>query len=171
MFIEVSPSAIESQAVSVAVQIRLVGFSVPVGSEAGLVSVLLAVGDVCLIEVGLYRVTTRPQFGIIEVTPSSHTAIIRSMVSIHTAAIVLTLCRATTETPVIKLSMTAVIQVPLSWAAQAGVVEGATAPEAEVIEVKVEEAALCAGKRHKAALRVATPQVVVVTCWCVRRGA
>lgn len=170
-FVEVSPSAIERQAVSVAVQIGFVGFSVSVGPEVGLVSVLLAVGDVCLIEVSLYRVTSRPRFGIKQVTPSSHTAIVQSVVPVHTVAIMLTLCRATTKTPVIKLSVpgaaqTAVIQVPLPRAAQAGVVESATTPKAEVIEVIVEEAALCASKRHEAALRVPATKVVVVT----RRG-
>lgn len=96
LFIEVSLSDIKIQAISVAIQICLVGFSVSIGSKAGLVSVFLAVGDVCLIEVSLYRVTSRPQFGIIEVTPSSGTAIIQSTISIHTAAVMLTLCRTTT---------------------------------------------------------------------------
>ena len=170
-FVEVSPSAVKRQAVSVAVQIGLVGFSVSVGPEAGLVSVLLAVGDVCLIEVSLYCVTSRPRFGIKQVTPSSHTAIVQPVVPVHTAAVMLALCCAATETSVVKLSVpgaaqATVIQVPLPRAAQAGVVESATTPEAEVIEVKVEEAALCAGKRHEAALRVPATQVVVVT----RRG-
>lgn len=70
-------------------------------------------------------------------------------------------------------AQTSVIQVPFSWTAQAGVIEvtGGTTPKAVVIELKVEEAALCAGKCHKAALCVPTPKVVVVTCWGVRGGA
>lgn len=178
LFIEVSLSAVKSQAISVVIQIWLVGFAVSVRSQAGLVSVLLAIGDVCLIKVSLYCVTARPQFGVIKVTPSSDTAIIQSMVSIHTASVMFTLCCATTKTPVIKLSVAratqaAVIQVPLSWPAQAGVIEvaGGTTPEAEVIEIKVEEAALCAGKCHKAAFCVPAAQVVIITCWCVRGGA
>ena len=119
LFIEVSPSAFKIQAVSVAIQICLVGFAFSVGSHAGLVSVLLAVADVCLVEVSLYCVTSRPQFGIIEVTPSSDTAVIQSVVTVHTAAVMLALCCTTTKTPVVILSVaratqTAVSQVPLS---------------------------------------------------------
>lgn len=94
LFIEISPSAIQSQAISVGIEICLVGFSVLVRSEAGLVRVLLAVGDVCLIEVRLYCVTSRSYFRVIQVTPSSDSAVIQSMVLIDTAPIVLTLCRA-----------------------------------------------------------------------------
>lgn len=49
--------------------------------------------------------------------------------------------------------------------------EGATAPEGKVIQVKVQEAALRAGQGHKAALCVASPEVVVVPSGRVRRGA
>lgn len=163
---------------SVVVQVCLVGFTVSIGSKAGLESVLLAVGDVCLIEVSLYCVTYGPDFGIIKLAPYSDAAVIQSMVSIHSAAEMLALCCTATQTPVVKLSVpratqTAVIQVSLRWAAQAGVVEvtGATTPKAEVIEVKVEETALCAGKCHKTALCVPTPEVVVIPRRRVRGGA
>lgn len=94
MFIEVSPSAIQSQAISVGIEICLVGLSVLIRSEAGLVRVLLAIGDVCLIEVRLYCVTSRSCFRVVQVTPSSDAAVIQSMVLIDTAPIVLTLCCA-----------------------------------------------------------------------------
>lgn len=145
------------------------------GPQAGLVSVVLAAGDVRLIEVSLHCVTARPQSGVIEVTARSDATLIEPVVAVQTAAVMLTLCCTATQAPVVKLSVpaaaqAAVVQVSLSRAAQAGVVEvaRAAASEAQVVELKVEEAALRAGQRHEAALRVPTPQVVVVPGWCVR---
>lgn len=82
MLVEVSPSTIKIQAISVAVHICIVGFSDCVGSKAGLVNVFLSIGDVCLIQVGLSRVTSKPQFGIIEVTPCCDAVIIQSVVPV-----------------------------------------------------------------------------------------
>lgn len=118
MLVEVSPSTVKIQAISVAVHVCVVGFSVSVGSEAGLVSVFLSIGDVRLIQVNLSRVTSKPQFGIIDVTPCCDAAIIQSVVPVQAAAEMLALCRTTTQTPVVKLpvtsaTQTAVIQVPL----------------------------------------------------------
>lgn len=120
--------------------------------------------------------TSRPGFGIIDVTPSSHAAIVQSVVPVGAGAIVFTLCRAAAQTPVIKLSLprapqSAAIQVPLCSAAQAGVIERAPTPEAQVVKVKVQVAALRTGKCHKSTLRVPTSQVVIVACWSIRRGA
>lgn len=119
--------------------------------------------------------TSRPGFGIVDVTPSSQASIIQSVVPVGAGAIVFALCRAAAQTPVIKLSLprapqSATIQVPLCSVAQAGVIECAPTPEAQVVKVKVQVAALRAGKCHKSALRVPTSQVVIVTCWSIRRG-
>lgn len=143
-------------------------------SQAGLVRVVLAIGDVCLTEVSLDCVTSGSRIGVIEVAPSSDTAVMQAVVPVQTAAVMLTLRGATTKTPVIKLSVsTAVGQVPLSWPAQAGVavVTGPTTPKTQVVDVKVEVAALRAGECHKAAFCVTTAQVVVIACRCVRGGA
>lgn len=133
-----------------------------------MVGVLFAVGDVGLIEVSFHRVTTGPQLWIIEVGASSDTAIIQAMVNIHATAVVLALCGTATQTPVVKLPVPAVVHFLLGQATQARVVEGAAPPEAQIVEVKVQEAALSAGKRHKAALGVPAAQVVVVACRRVR---
>lgn len=163
LFVEVSPTTVIIQAVSVGVQIRLKGFSVCIISQAALVSVFLAIADVRLIQISFDRVTSGPQLGIVEVTRCSDAAIVQSMVSVHAAAKMLTLCRTTTKAAVVKLpvpgaAQTAIIQLPLSWAAKAGVIKvtGNAASEAEVIEVHVQEAALCASKSHKTALSVPT---------------
>lgn len=170
---EVSPSAVQSQAASVTVHVGFVGSSVCVAGEAGLVRIPFAVGAVRLIKVSLHRVTSRPRFRIIEVAPSSN-ALIAQSIPINAAPIMLASGCTTTQTPVVKLSavtQAAVAGLPFPRAAQAGVLEGATAPEGEVIQVQVQEAALGAGQGDEAALVVPGPEVVVVPRGRVGRGA
>lgn len=105
LFVEVSSSTVQTQTVSVAVKVCLVGFPVSVGSKAGFVSVFFATGRVRLIEVNLHCLTARPQFGVKKVTPCPDSVPVQSMVPVRTAAVVLALRRAATQTPVIKLSV------------------------------------------------------------------
>lgn len=170
--VEVPPSAVQGQATSVAVHVCLVGFPVCVGGEAGLVRVLFAVGGVGLIKARLQRVTSGPRYGIVEVAPYSD-ALIAQPVPVGGAPVMLALCRTPAQASVIQLSVTqaAVADLPLPRAAQAGVLDGAAAPEGEVIQVEVQEAALRTGQGHEAALCVPTPEVVVVTRGRVGRRA
>lgn len=98
------------------------------------------------------------------------------MVHVAAGAVVLALRRAAAKAPVAKLPRARATQgaggrVPLPRAAQAGVVEGAATAEAQVVQVKVQEAAFRAGERDKSALCVPAAQVVVVTCRSVGRRA
>lgn len=171
-FIEVFPSAVQSQATCGTVHGRFVGFCVRVGGEAGLVQVPFSVGGVGLIKVSLHRVTSRPCFRIVEVAPSA-SALIAQPIPINAAPIILALGCTATQAPVVKLSVTRtpVVDLPFAQAAQAGVLEGATSPEGEVIQVKVEEAAVGTGQGGEAAFWVPSPEVVVVPRGGVGRGA
>lgn len=176
LLVEVPPFATEREAADVAVQIGLVGFLVSVVTQAGLERLLLATGHIRVIQIRPQRVTPRPGFGVVDVAASPHAAIVQSVVHVATGAVVLALCRAATKTPVIKLPLPRATQstggqVPLARATQTGVVEGAAAAEAQVVQVKVQEAALCAGQCHKSTLSVPASQVVVVARRSVGRGA
>jgi len=89
--IEVSPVAVEVQAVSVAVQVCVEGFPLCVTPEAALENLLLAVGDVCLIEVDFSRVSFRPQRGVVKFAPGSDAAVVQPVLPVHVAAVVLAL--------------------------------------------------------------------------------
>lgn len=176
LFIAVPPFATEREAADVAIQIGLVGFVVSVVTQAGLESLLLATGDIRVIQIRPHRVTSWPRFGVIDVAASPHAAVVQPVVRVAAGAVVLALRRAAAKAPVAKLPRARATQgaggrVPLPRAAQAGVVEGAATAEAQVVQVKVQEAALRAGKRDKSALCVPAAQVVVVTRRSVGRRA
>lgn len=94
LFIEVSPSAVQSQATSVAAYVCFVGFSGSVVGQAGLVRVPFAVGGVRLIKVGLHHLTSRQ-------VASSSDALVAQSTTMKAAPIMLTLCCTATQTPVI----------------------------------------------------------------------
>lgn len=176
LFIEVPPFATKREAADVAIHIGLVGFLVSVVTQAGLESLLLATGDICVIQIRPYRVTATSSFGVVDIAASPHAAVVQAVVHVAAGAVVLALRRAAAKTPVAKLprpraTQSAGGQIPLPLTPQAGVVEGAATAEAQVVHVKVQETAFRAGKGHKSTLCVPATQVVIVTCRSVRRRA
>lgn len=178
MLIKVPLPTVKIQAVSVAVQVCVEGLSACVGSQAGLERLVSAAGNICLVEVNLSYLTSSFQSGIIQVTACSDAAVIQTVISIRTAAVMLALSGAAAQASVVILSVfgatqTAIVQDPLCRPAQAAVVEvtGPPTPKAEVVQVKVQQVALSARKSNKAAFCVPSTQVVVVACWRVWRRA
>lgn len=174
--VAVPPMATECEAAEVAVQIGLVGFLVSVATQAGLECLLLATGHIRVIQIRPQRVTPRPGFGVVDVAAPPHAAIVQSVVHVAAGAVVLTLGRAAAKTSIAEFprpraAQTAASQVPLARATQAGVVVGASAAEAQVVQIKVQEATLCAGQCHKTTLGVPAAQVVVVARRSVGRRA
>lgn len=75
LIIEVPPSTVKIQAVSVAVQVCVEGLPVWVRSQTGLKRLVPTAGDVCLVEVNLSRLTTSFESGIIQVSACSDAAV------------------------------------------------------------------------------------------------